>query len=94
MEEKTKLEQILLKAEQDDADSQFKLGCLYYDGINVPLDHTKAAYFFSKASEHNHYLSQYYLARMYFEGDGVHQNTNEAINLFKQVSKIKDTLNK
>lgn len=82
------LEQMISKANQGDSDSQFKLGYSYFYGKNVSEDHTKAAYYFLKASEHNHCTAQYYLARMFLDGDGVQKDTNKAITILKKISKI------
>ena len=55
-------------AEQGNADAQFNLGSLYYQGWGVPQDYKEAAKWFRKAADQNHVYAQATLGTIYAEG--------------------------
>jgi TPR repeat protein len=55
-------------AEQGDAEAQFNLGSLYYQGWGVPQDYREAAKWLRKAAEQNHGFAQATLGTIYAEG--------------------------
>ena len=55
-------------AEQGNAEAQFNLGSLYYQGRGVPQDYKEAAKWFRKAADQNHVYAQVNLGSMYAEG--------------------------
>ena len=55
-------------AEQGDAEAQFNLGSLYYQGWGVPQDYREAVKWLRKAAEQGHIFSQATLGTVYAEG--------------------------
>ena len=64
-------EDVVSKAEQGDADAQFNLGSMYYQGEGVPKDYKQAIYWYTKAAEQGDDEAQFNLGLMYYEGQGV-----------------------
>jgi len=58
------------KANQGDADAQFNLALLYYNGLGIPQDRRYAIYWYTKAAEQGHIQAQYFLGKLYNFGDG------------------------
>jgi Sel1 repeat len=65
-------------AENGDANSQFRLGSMYYYGTGVPKDYAEAIRWYGKSAEHGNPNAQYSLARMYHKGEGVARDDSEA----------------
>ena len=55
-------------AEQGNAEAQFNLGSLYYQGWGVPQDYREAVKWLRKAAEQGHIFSQATLGTVYAEG--------------------------
>jgi TPR repeat protein len=55
-------------AEQGNADAQFNLGSLYYQGWGVSQDYKEAVKWFRRAAEQNHAYAQSMLGTIYTEG--------------------------
>ena len=55
-------------AEQGDADAQFKLGSLYYQGLGLPQDYKEAIIWLRKAAEQRNVYAQVTLGTIYAEG--------------------------
>jgi TPR repeat protein len=55
-------------AEQGDAEAQFNLGSLYYQGWGVPQDYREAVKWLRKAAEQNQAFAQVTLGTIYAEG--------------------------
>ncbi len=55
-------------AEQGNAEAQFNLGSLYYQGWGVPQDYKEAVKWLRKAAEQGHIFSQTTLGTVYAEG--------------------------
>ena len=55
-------------AEQGDAEAQFNLGSLYYQGWGVPQDYKEAVKWLRKAAEQSHVFAQTTLGTIYAEG--------------------------
>lgn len=58
-------------AEQGDAEAQYRLGCMFYEGEadDIELDSEKAFAWFLKAAEQGHAQAQFYLGEMYALGE-------------------------
>ncbi|MDI9721260.1 tetratricopeptide repeat protein [Acinetobacter junii] len=68
--------------------SNHNTGMLYYLGKNgVPLDHKKAAEWFSKAATKGYAPSQYALSVMYLNGDGVPQDAEKGVALLQSAAR-------
>jgi uncharacterized protein len=55
-------------AEQGNAEAQFRLGSLYYQGLGLPQDYREAATWFRKAAEQQYVYAQVTLGTIYAEG--------------------------
>lgn len=84
-----------LAAEQGHYDSQKKLGLIFYMGDDIEKDYTKAFYWLDKAITHNDRNNTFelsILAKMYFEGIGVSQSYDEALELYKKAAEAGDRM--
>jgi len=61
----------LKKAEQGDADAQYRLGFMYYRGKVITEDYKLAHAWWTKAAEQGIADAQFSLGYMYFRGQGV-----------------------
>ena len=61
-----------------DAEAQFSLGNMYYNGEGVPENDAEAYKWFRKAAEQGYAKAQYNLGVMYDKGEGVPKNDVEA----------------
>lgn len=76
------LSQVMNKG--DNNQSHHNMGMLYYLGKNgVPIDHKNASEWFSKAAADGFAPSQYALAVMYLNGDGVPQDAEKGVILLQ-----------
>jgi len=73
-------------AEQGDADAQFRLGVLYYEGEGVPQNDAEAIKWYRKAAEQGLAKAQHNLGYMYGEGVGVPQNYVEAVKWWRKAA--------
>lgn len=72
----------------DNNQSNHNMGMLYYLGKNgVPIDHKKAAEWFSKSAANGYAPSQYALSAMYLNGDGVPQDAEKGIALLQSAAR-------
>ena len=71
-------------AEQGNAEAQFNLGSLYYQGWGVPQDYKEAVKWLRKAAEQGHVFSQSTLGTVYAEGvqGGVEKDYPQALMWF------------
>ena len=77
-------------AEQNEANSQFDLGCCYYYGQGVMTDFKEAAKLFRKAAEQNNELGQCYLGHCYYYGQGVATDYVEAVKWYRKAAEQND----
>ena len=77
------IERLHEDAEQGNAQSQFALGTLYYQGREIEKDDAAAARWIRLAAEQNHPVAQYSLGLFYFEGWGVQRNVTEAVRWYR-----------
>ena len=61
-------------AVQGDAEAQFNLGVMYYDGKGVPQDYAEAAKWYRLAATQGNADAQFNLGTMYAKGQGVVQS--------------------
>jgi uncharacterized protein len=73
-------------AEKGDAESQYKLGTAYDEGLGVPKSYTEAFKWFRLAAEQGHAHSQFRVGDMYMSGDGVAKNDTEAAKWFRKAA--------
>ena len=70
--------------QQNDAEAQFYLGRMYYNGQGVKKDFTKAKEWFEKATEQHNMTAQAFLGGMYWNGDGVDKNRQKGKELIEE----------
>jgi TPR repeat protein len=73
-------------AEKGDADSQYKLGTAYDEGLGVSKDYAEAFKWFRLAAEQGQVNSQYRVGDMYRSGNGVAKNDAEAVKWFRKAA--------
>ena len=71
--------ELLAKAEQGDAASQFDVGKRYYDGEGVEQNFEQAVFWYIRAAEQGYAAAQNSLGYCYLYGKGVEQNYEKAI---------------
>lgn len=87
-------------AEQGDAEAQYNLGMLYYEGHGVTQDYTTARQWWEEAAAQGNVWAQYRLGVLYKKGRGVPQNDATAREWFEKSaaqgvnSSVKETLPK
>ncbi len=69
-------------AGRGDADAQFGLGCMYFNGYGVTMDYQLATKWFRKSAEQGDIRAQFYLGLMYYDGKGVPVDYQEALKYF------------
>ena len=79
-------------AEQGNADAQFNLGWMYYEGEGVPKDDAEAARWFLKSAEQGIATAQFNLGEMYKEGIGVPQDDAEAAKWYRKAAEQGDSM--
>ena len=78
-------------AEQGDADAQYYLGNMYYNGEGVEKNFTEAAKWFAFAAEQGDATAQLTLGIMYKYAEGVEQDYAYAAELYSLAAKQGDT---
>ena len=66
-------------AEQGNADAQFELGLMHFNGHGVPQDWEESAKWHRKAADQGHAPGQFALGQMYEAGHGVPQDWDKAV---------------
>ena len=74
----SRVERLQRRAEQGDAEAQYTLGEMYYDGSVVSQNYAEAAKWTRKAAEQGHAEAQYFLGDMYYLGEGVAQSDTKS----------------
>jgi len=85
-------EDVVSKAKQGDADAQFNLGSMYYQGKGVPKDYKQAYAWFTKAAEQGDADAQFNLGFMYNKGEGVPKDYKQAIYWYTKAAEQGDPL--
>lgn len=80
-----------IAAKQNNANAEYILGTLYFDGVSVSKSIEKAIYWFEKAALHNHSKACIRLAQCYENGLGVDQNRDRAVCLYEQAAELGET---
>ena len=80
---KQKITEAMKEAYDGDASAQYSLGLAYYFGQGtIGKNKSKSFYWHEKAANQGHNDSQFYVGKMYNEGDGVKKNTEKAVDWF------------
>ena len=67
-------EETLEKAQKGDAQAQFDIGNMYYEGEGVSQDYSEAFKWCSKAAKQGHAKAQNYVGLMYLNAQSVKQD--------------------
>jgi len=87
IDKKQALKWLLKAAEQGHAESRFKLGWMYANGIIVRQDYFMAAkYYRLAATFNNHIEAQFRLGELHFNGRGVDHDYGKAIKYYTQAA--------
>ena len=90
-----KAEEIRIRQERDktqrekyeQAEAQYRLGLMCYEGRSVPVNVKEAVQHFRLAADQGHAAAQYDLGLMYATGQGVPENYEKAVRLFRLAAK-------
>ena len=85
------LADLMKKAEQGDASSQFSLAFSYHLGLGVSPDHEEALRWYRAAAEQGYMPTQETLGDMYYNGNGVPQDYQEAVRWYRALAEQGDT---
>ena len=77
-------------ADQGDAAAQFRLGAMYYEGLEVPRDFSEAAKWYRKAADQGDAAAQTLLGDSYYRGEGVTQDYVEAVAWYRKAAQQAD----
>lgn len=77
-------QQLLQRAEAGEAVSQYRIGIIYTNGLNVREDHAKGVEWFKRAAKQGHNDAEYMLGIAYYTGRGIGKNQTEAVKWFAQ----------
>lgn len=81
-------------AAQGDAQAEFVIGELYYQGQGVSKDYTKAAEWYQRAADQNFVAAEMNLAELYSKGMGVGQSDIQAFTLYMRAAKQGNSIGK
>jgi len=79
----TAFSQLLPLAHQEHAESQYRLGYMYLNGLGVMQDPLEASRWFERAANQGHAAAQNDLGTLFFNGQGVERNLNTALELYQ-----------
>ena len=73
-------------AEQGDANAQYQLAGVYYQGKGVPQSYNDAVVWYRKAAEQENKNGEYGIGYMYYWGLGVRQDYAQALNWYRKAA--------
>ncbi len=68
------------------SDAMFNLAVIYDNGFGVPVDKTRALYYYEAASNLSNKYAQYNLGWKYYNGESVNKDVIKAFELYKAAS--------
>jgi TPR repeat protein len=77
-------------AEQGDANEEFDLARMYFDGKGVAKNYAEALRWYRKAAEQGHVKAEFYLGEMYLRGQGTSEDYAEALQWIQKAAKQND----
>ena len=80
------IESLTQKADNGDADAQYRLGLRYTNGSGVEQNYQTATAWFDKAADANHAGAQYMAAVNYSTGRGAAENRSKAVRLYTKAA--------
>ena len=84
--ESGEVRQLRERAEGGDANAQYALGCLYYEGQGVPQDYDEALAWYRKAAAQGNNSGLCDVGYCYRNGHGVTQDFAKAIPYYRQAA--------
>jgi hypothetical protein len=87
---KERFKKVMAQAEKGDAESQYKLGKIYTEGVGVSIDHIMATKSFESAANQGYAKAEYNLGLNYYEGTGVKRNSRTAYKWFSAAAEQND----
>jgi TPR repeat protein len=85
-----RFKKVSARAAKGDAESQYKLGKMYAEGVGVSIDNAKSTQAFESAAEQGHAKAEYNLGLRHYEGIGVKRNRTTAYKWFKAAADQND----
>lgn len=76
-----------MKAASGDANAQFALAGMYYQGIMIKKDYSEAIKWYEQSARRGHKKAQFNLGYIYFDGRGVPKDHDEALKWFLEAGK-------
>ena len=73
-------------ANEGNAESRYKMGCMYYEGRVVEKNYAKALECFKKASKENISEAQVMIGKMYYFAEGVNVDYKKAVIYYKKAA--------
>jgi len=73
-----------MRAEHGDAECQFRLGSMYYQGQGIAQDYAKAAVWYRKSADQGNARAEDGLGFMYFKGEAVRQDFAQASSWYRK----------
>ncbi len=88
MGENLEMKSVEAAAEQGDADAQFNLGNMYYNGEGTEVNYEKALYWYEKAAEQGDVNAQFETADMYYcsYGEGMSWDKEKALYWYEKAA--------
>lgn len=77
-------------ASQGNANAQFLLGKMYYQGSGVEQNNNKAFELFMQAAKQGHVTAEAYVGRCFYYGAGVQRDYDQALQWAKKAASKKD----
>lgn len=77
-------------AERGDADQEFNLAKMYFEGKGLTKNYAEAIRWYRKAAEQEHIEAQFYLGEMYLRGQGTQENDAEALQWIQKAAQQSD----
>ena len=84
----SRISDMIKDAELGYSSVQYRLGNMYFNGIEVEQDYDKAIYWYEQASKHFNKDALYALGIIYFKGISCKPNYEKAFDCFKRVGNI------
>ena len=84
------IDELIMAAEQGDAEAQYVLAKKYHDGDGIGQDHAKAKQYVEQAAEKGHVGAQAALAYLYFQGLGTEQDHARAAEWYTKAAELRD----
>ncbi len=81
-------DELTFNAQTGDADSQNRLGEMYYYGDEIEQDLDQAIYWFKEAAKQKHADAMYNLGVCFINGEGVDRNENTGLGFVRQAAKL------